>query len=149
MTIPQVVVHRDKELMAQADAISDERLRLIFVCCHPAIAPDARAAVTLKLVCGLSTERLARAFLVEPPAMLQRITRAKRKVREAGVPFEVPGPEAWPERLDAVSDEVFLDWRRRGWIPAIYAHLHSASQWGRLIDLAAVSGVRQEAVGHA
>jgi hypothetical protein len=54
-----------------------------------------------------------------------------------------------PERLDAVSDEVFLDWRRRGWIPAIYAHLHSASQWGRLIDLAAVSGVRQEAVGHA
>lgn len=82
--------------------IPDERLRLIFVCCHPAIAPESRAALTLKVVCGLSTERLARAFLIGEPAMLQRITRAKKKIAAAGVPFEVPSRPQWPERLRAV-----------------------------------------------
>ena len=84
------------------EPIPDERLRLIFICCHPAIAAEARAALTLKVVCGLSTERLARAFLVAEPAMLQRITRAKRKIRDAGVPFETPRREMWAERLEAV-----------------------------------------------
>jgi RNA polymerase sigma-70 factor (ECF subfamily) len=88
--------------MAADAPIPDERLRLIFVCCHPALAPDARAALTLKVVCGLSTARLARAFFVAEPAMLQRITRAKRKIAAAGVLFEVPGRDAWAERLDAV-----------------------------------------------
>jgi RNA polymerase sigma-70 factor (ECF subfamily) len=92
----------EEALMALDQPIPDERLRLIFVCCHPAIAPDARAALTLKVVCGLSTERLARAFFVAEPTMLQRITRAKKKIAAAGVPFEVPGREAWPGRLEAV-----------------------------------------------
>jgi RNA polymerase sigma-70 factor, ECF subfamily len=82
--------------------IPDERLRLIFICCHPAISPDARAALTLRLVCGLSTREIARAFLVAEAALAQRLTRAKRKIAEAGVPFTTPGPEAWGERLAAV-----------------------------------------------
>jgi RNA polymerase sigma-70 factor (ECF subfamily) len=88
--------------MAAEMPIPDERLRLIFVCCHPALSPDARAALTLKVVCGLSTPRLARAFLVAEPAMLQRITRAKAKIAGARVPFEVPDRAQWPERLEAV-----------------------------------------------
>jgi RNA polymerase sigma-70 factor (ECF subfamily) len=92
----------EEALMAADEPIPDERLRLIFVCCHPALALDARAALTLKVVCGLSAERLARAFLVPEPTMLQRITRAKTKIAAAGVPFEVPSPAAWPERIEAV-----------------------------------------------
>lgn len=88
--------------MLADEPIPDERLRLIFVCCHPALAPEARAALTLKVVCGLSTARLARAFLVAEPTMLQRITRARRKIAAAGVPFEVPARAAWPERMGAV-----------------------------------------------
>jgi len=82
--------------------IPDERLRLIFVCCHPAIAPDARAALTLRTVCGLSTGEIAHAFLTSEATLAQRLVRAKRKIAEAGVPFEIPGPNLWAERLDAV-----------------------------------------------
>lgn len=82
--------------------IPDERLRLIFVCCHPAIAPDARAALTLRTVCGLSTGEIAHAFLTNETTVAQRLVRAKRKIAEAGVPFEIPGPNLWAERLDAV-----------------------------------------------
>jgi RNA polymerase sigma-70 factor (ECF subfamily) len=89
-------------MLAADQPIPDERLSLIFVCCHPALAPESRIALTLKVVLGLSTERLARSFLVAEPAMLQRVTRAKAKIAAAGVPFDIPGREAWPERLEAV-----------------------------------------------
>ncbi|MGH8236191.1 MAG: RNA polymerase sigma factor [Steroidobacteraceae bacterium] len=92
--------------------IPDERLRLIFVCCHPAVAPDARAALTLRLVCGLSTREIARAFLLAEPTLAQRLIRAKRKIAAAGVSFEVPGPQAWPERLDAVLSTIEIAYGR-------------------------------------
>jgi RNA polymerase sigma-70 factor (ECF subfamily) len=92
----------EDHVMRLDQPIPDERLRLIFVCCHPAIAPEARAALTLKTVCGLSTAELAQAYLLPEATLAQRLVRAKRKIAEAGVPFEVPGPERWGERLDAV-----------------------------------------------
>lgn len=88
--------------MSLDDPIPDERLRLIFVCCHPAVAPEARAALTLRTVCGLTTAEIAHAFLLPEPTLAQRLVRAKRKIAEAGVPFAVPGPALWPERMDAV-----------------------------------------------
>jgi RNA polymerase sigma-70 factor (ECF subfamily) len=96
----------EEMMMDDAALIPDERLRLIFVCCHPAVAPDARAALTLRLVCGLTTLEIARAFLLSEPTLAQRLVRAKRKIAEAGVPFEIPGPQLWAERLDAVLSTI-------------------------------------------
>jgi len=90
------------EPAAEDALIPDERLRLIFICCHPAVAAEARAALTLRLVCGLSVPEIARAFLVSEVALAQRLTRAKRKIARAGVPFETPRPPEWTQRLDAV-----------------------------------------------
>jgi len=92
----------EDHVIALDEPIPDERLRLIFVCCHPAVSPDARAALTLRTVCGLSTAEVAAAFLIPEPTLAQRIVRAKRKIAEAGVPYDVPSPERWPERMDAV-----------------------------------------------
>jgi len=102
-----------EDMLVSDDAlIPDERLKLIFVCCHPAVAPEARAALTLRLVCGLSVQEIARAFLVSEPALFQRLTRAKKKIAQAGVAFEVPGPEAWPERLSAVLSTLEVAYAR-------------------------------------
>ena len=84
------------------ELIEDERLRLIFICCHPAIATEARVALALKIICGLPVAEIARVFLKTEPAMFQRITRAKQKVAEAGIAFELPERAAWGERLEAV-----------------------------------------------
>ena len=88
--------------------LEDDRLRLIFTCCHPALAPDSRIALTLREVCGLTTEEIARAFLTEAPTIAQRIVRAKAKIREARIPYEVPAPEQRSERLDTVLRVLYL-----------------------------------------
>ncbi len=88
--------------------IEDDRLRLVFTCCHPALPEDARMALTLREVCGLTTEEIASAFLATPPAIAQRIVRAKRKIREAGIPYQVPERVELPERLGSVLHVVYL-----------------------------------------
>jgi RNA polymerase sigma-70 factor (ECF subfamily) len=99
---------RVKDAPAGDEEIEDDRLRLIFTCCHPALPPDGQLALTLRDICGLTTEEIARAFLVTPATLAQRIVRAKTRIRETPIPYEIPTPQDLPERLAAVLQVVYL-----------------------------------------
>jgi RNA polymerase sigma-70 factor (ECF subfamily) len=116
------------------DLLEDDRLRLIFTCCHPSLAPEARVALTLREVCGLTTEEIAKAFLTTPRTLAQRIVRAKAKIRETPIPYEVPTPQELPERLGAVLHVVYLVFNE-GYSAAAGAEVTRAELTGEAIRL--------------
>lgn len=136
--LPLLVVDEAAEDSEGAEySVPDDRLRLIFTCCHPALALEAQVALTLRLVCGLTTAEAARAFLVKEPTMAARITRAKKKIAAARIPYAVPGPEDLPERVQAVTDVVHLMFTTGHTAPS-GADLLRADLIERSLDLARV-----------
>jgi RNA polymerase sigma-70 factor (ECF subfamily) len=118
----------------EEDCLEDDRLRLIFTCCHLSLAPEARVALTLREVCGLTTEEIAKAFLTTPRTLAQRIVRAKAKIRETPIPYEVPTPEELPERLGAVLQVIYLVFNE-GYSAAAGAEVMRAELTGEAIRL--------------
>jgi len=116
------------------DSLEDDRLRLIFTCCHPSLPPEARVALTLREVCGLTTEEIAKAFLTTPRTLAQRIVRAKAKIRETPIPYEVPTPQELPERLGAVLHVIYLVFNE-GYSAAAGADVTRAELTGEAIRL--------------
>jgi len=116
------------------EEIEDDRLRLIFTCCHPALPPEGQVALTLREICGLTTEEIARAFLVTPATLAQRIVRAKTKIRETPIPYEVPMPREFPERLGAVLQVIYLVFNE-GYSAAEGAEVTRAELTGEAIRL--------------
>jgi RNA polymerase sigma-70 factor (ECF subfamily) len=117
------------------DGVEDDRLRLIFTCCHPALSPDAQIALTLREVCGLTTEEVAHAFLTPPPTLAQRIVRAKGKIRDARIPYEIPSRADLPARLDTVLHVVYLVFNE-GYLASSGTSLTRADLSGEAIRLA-------------
>lgn len=116
------------------DSVEDDRLRLIFTCCHPALSPDAQIALTLREVCGLTTEEVAHAFLTPPPTLAQRIVRAKGKIRDARIPYEIPSRADLPTRLDSVLHVIYLVFNE-GYFASSGASLTRADLSGEAIRL--------------
>jgi RNA polymerase sigma-70 factor, ECF subfamily len=125
---------RSQEHSNEDDHLEDDRLRLIFTCCHPSLAPDARVALTLREVCGLTTEEIAKAFLTTPRTLAQRIVRAKAKIRETPIPYDVPTPQELPERLGAVLQVIYLVFNE-GYSAAAGAEVTRAELTGEAIRL--------------
>ena len=122
------------ERFKEEDSVEDDRLRLIFTCCHPSLPPEAHVALTLREVCGLTTEEIAKAFLTTPSTLAQRIVRAKAKIRETPIPYEVPTPQDLPERLGAVLQVIYLVFNE-GYSAAAGAKVTRAELTGEAIRL--------------
>jgi len=122
------------ESSVEEESVEDDRLRLIFTCCHPSLAPEAQVALTLREVCGLTTEEIAKAFLTTPRTLAQRIVRAKAKIRETPIPYEVPTPQELPERLGAVLHVIYLVFNE-GYSAAAGAEVTRAELTGEAIRL--------------
>src|SRR5438128_2313297 len=127
------------ESSREEDSVEDDRLRLIFTCCHPSLPPEAHVALTLREVCGLTTEEIAKAFLITPRTLAQRIVRAKAKIRDARIPYQAPSPQELLERLDAVLQVIYLVFNE-GYSAGAGAEVTRAELTGEAIRLGRLLG---------